>query len=193
MTVNHLVECLGPRAPSASVSFILHGLSSTSKLKLPPQPSTPPPHGHRLQQSAHTVNCGDSPCWGWSVNLQPPHRAVWCCLLSCQNLKCPCSSDLAAPPVGPSTRDALTQGACGPLVVTEKQSCLGLAWSVEVYPDLGTLSCSQVNHMQVSAYWTLCMNKHTLDNTELPSECIEVYLTARICVYTRTGKLDPQS
>lgn len=70
---------------------------------------------------------------------------------------------------------------------------MGLAWSVEVYPDLGTLSCSQVNHMQVSAYWMLCMNKHTLDNTELPSERIKVYLTARICVYTRTGKLDPQS
>lgn len=36
------------------------------------------------------------------------------------------------------------------------------------------------------------MNKHTLDNTELPSECIEVYLTARICVYTRLGSQDPR-
>ena len=51
--------------------------------------------------------------------MQPLQRAVWCCLLSCQNLKCLFSSDLAAPPVSPSTRDALTQGACGPLVMTE--------------------------------------------------------------------------
>lgn len=109
MTVNHLVECLGPSAPSASWGFILHGLSSTSKLKLPPQPSTPPPHGHRLQQSAHTVNCGDSPCWGWSVNLQPPHRAVWCCLfvVRISSARVPLTWQL---PVGPSTRDASHRG-----------------------------------------------------------------------------------
>lgn len=113
--VKHLVECLGPSVPSPSVSFIFHDLSSTSKLVSSIAP-TPPPHRHSLRQSAHTVNCDDSLCQGWSVNLQPPQRAVWYCLLSCQNLKCLFSSDLAATPVGPSTTDALTKGPAVPLL-----------------------------------------------------------------------------
>lgn len=118
--VKHLGECLGPSVPSPSVSFISYDLSSTSRLVSSTAP-TPPPHRHSLRQLAHAVNCDDSLCQGWNVNLQPPQRAVWCCLLSCQNLKCLFSSDLAATPVSPSTRDALTQGACSPFVRTEKQ------------------------------------------------------------------------
>lgn len=122
MMVKHLVEHLGRGVPSPSVSFLFHNWSSTSKLSFH-HPPPPPQHAHTQSVAVCTCwqGCEDSPRQGCSVNFQPSQRAV------CLPLKLSKSQVLfllrpgSSSPLGSFTGDALTQGACGPFVMTAKQ------------------------------------------------------------------------